>query len=114
MKREQPQASVLLEIPDCRMDASVTNDRQIIFNSDGRTTPPHRSLAGLDLLLTPPGSPRVEVSHGFQHSHQPSCFGEKTAVIECSRSARRYLFGALGELIDGPSREAGIVIARSL
>jgi hypothetical protein len=59
------------------------------------------SLAGLDLLLTPPGSPRVEVSHGFQHSHQPSCFGEKTAVTECSRSARRYFFGALGELIDG-------------
>lgn len=62
--------------------------------------PGHGSLAGLDLLLTPPGSPRVEVSHGFQHSHQPSCFGEKTAVTECSRSARRYFFGALGELID--------------
>lgn len=32
MKRRQPQASVLLEIPDCRMEASITTDRQIHFH----------------------------------------------------------------------------------
>jgi hypothetical protein len=32
VKRKQPRASVLLEIPDCRMEASVTSDRQIMFN----------------------------------------------------------------------------------
>ena len=30
MKQRQPQASVLLEIPDCRMEASVTRDREIL------------------------------------------------------------------------------------
>lgn len=30
MKQRQPQASVLLEIPDCRMEASVTRDREIV------------------------------------------------------------------------------------
>jgi hypothetical protein len=30
VKRKQPQASVMLEIPDCRMEASVTRDREII------------------------------------------------------------------------------------
>jgi hypothetical protein len=32
MKQRMPQASVLLEIPDCRMEASVTRDRDIVFN----------------------------------------------------------------------------------
>ena len=31
MKQRQPQASVLLEIPDCRMEASLTRDREIVF-----------------------------------------------------------------------------------
>jgi len=31
MKRRQPEASVLLEIPDCRMEAFVTKDREIEF-----------------------------------------------------------------------------------
>lgn len=31
MTQRQPQASVLLEIPDCRMEASVTHDREIMF-----------------------------------------------------------------------------------
>jgi hypothetical protein len=32
VKQRQPQASVLLEIPDCRMEASTTRDREILFN----------------------------------------------------------------------------------
>ena len=31
MSTKQPKTSVMLEIPDCRMEASVTRDRQIVF-----------------------------------------------------------------------------------
>jgi hypothetical protein len=32
VKQRQPHASVLLEIPDCRMEASVSRDQEIHFN----------------------------------------------------------------------------------
>lgn len=31
MKRRNPETSVLVEIPDCRVEASVTRDRQFMF-----------------------------------------------------------------------------------
>jgi hypothetical protein len=31
VKRRQPKTSVLVEIPDCRMEASVTRDREVVF-----------------------------------------------------------------------------------
>jgi hypothetical protein len=32
VKRRQPETSVMVEIPDCRMEASVTRDREFVFN----------------------------------------------------------------------------------